>query len=250
MSRPEVLLGDTRSLSDAERWDLNAERRDLELSTHSDPSYRALTNLICSYIQSQAIDNTKKSVLDVGCGLGYLTQAIDDMGLAVCGIDPSTGSTDRARERAKRSGQSIEFQTLSLEQYASKHPKAKYDIIVANMTLHCVAYLPAFMSAVARILKDTGYMVATIPNPDTYLQGRTDLDLHQIDLRQEQVLDMPFRIRGHVPHPVAVRFYHHPYRAYLAASKAASLPVNNIFVPEQIGLGKPRDIALLEFGNR
>lgn len=238
-------------VSDAEaiaRWDLNASSRDLELSTNDDPSYRALKNLIFSELAELGTPSGAR-VLDAGCGLGYLSDDLAEAGFQVVAIDPSRESIDLAvRRNSKVAAPSTPtFSVASLQDFAQSAERHSFDVIIANMTLNSVEDLQGFMYSASRLLTQTGALVATIPNPRTYLQSRGDVDLNAVDLRVAQTLEVPFRIRNHEPHPAKVVFYHRPIRLYSVAADNASLPLHESRVPEQIGAGRPRDIALLEF---
>ncbi|ANG85487.1 hypothetical protein A8L33_08895 [Microbacterium aurantiacum] len=185
-------------------------------------------------------------ILDVGSGLGYLAAELADAGYRVDGIDPSSESVEKATQLHGGSDGLAFFQG-TLQQFAAAHRDRKYAALVANMTLHCVADLQGFMFAAAKLLQPDGVLIATIPNPGTYLQSRPDVDVSGIDLRVEQTLEIEFRIRNHAPHPEKVLFFHRPIRIYSVAADNAGLPLLESRVPEHVGPGRSRDIAVLEF---
>jgi 2-polyprenyl-3-methyl-5-hydroxy-6-metoxy-1,4-benzoquinol methylase len=243
------LLSGVEEGEETARWDANAPTRDLELSRNDDPSYRALKNLLFGELAELKVPREAR-ILDAGAGLGYLADDLESAGFDVVAIDPSHESIDRARVRQSVRGADVnrlEFLECTLQEYADVAPAGSFDVILANMTLNSVQELQTFMYSVAGLLKPTGYFVATIPNPRTYLQSREDIDLSNVDLRVEQTLQISFRIRNHEPHPAKVVFHHRPIRLYSVAADNAAIPLQESRVPEQIGLGRPRDIALLEF---
>lgn len=226
------------------RWDRNSKERFDELSSNADPAYRSLTNLICNYVAERS--SQPVAILDVGCGVGFLATSLAHMGHAVTAIDPSAASVGLAKASLAQGQSSPTFIPTTLEALDPSLERS-FDVIVANMTLHCVPKIATFMSSAARFLSSDGYVLATIPNPDTYLQGRTDLDLRGVDLRRDQILEIPFRIHAQAPHTAPVFYFHHPFRTYLDSAEAARLRISNFHIPEQIGAGRPRDIAVLEF---
>lgn len=231
-----------------ERWDINAPVRDTELSENGDPSYRALKHLVLDGLAEAEVAPGSR-ILDAGCGLGYLSEDLSASGYVLDAIDPSFVSIEMAERRRVASGMTaIRFAPLSLQEFA-KDPTnhGQFAAIVANMTLHSVSDLQTFMYAAATLLTDTGVLIATIPNPRTYLQSRAELDVSQVDLRVEQVFEIEFRIRNHAPHPAPVIFFHRPIRLYSVAGENAGLTLRESRVPDRIGPGRPRDIALLEF---
>jgi len=222
------------------RWDANAQRRWVELSTSSDRSYLELTEIILdrvsAYERSCAV--LRPRILDVGCGVGFLSQALAMAGYQVEGIDPSKASI------ALASGHSSDvlFSKATLEAFPRKRT---FDVLVANMTLHCVANLPAFMRAAAELLEPAGLFVATIPNPISYLRRRRDLQLDSLDLAREHVLQIPFKIHNQDPHPALVYYFHRPLSAYTVAAEKAGLTIDDYVTPQHVGIGKP-DFAMLE----
>lgn len=226
---------------DVDPWNVNADERFRELNTNDDPSYQALTNLICDYLAE--VCPWPASLLDAGCGLGFLTATLADIGYDATGLDPAARVVALGQKRFEDPRR---LHATTMESFARCHNQ-EFDIVVANMTLHCVPKLASFLDAVTEVLKPGGMLVATIPDPDTYLQGRTDIDVSDLDLRQDQDLEIPFRIHGHAPHPARVPYFHHPYRTYINAARAAGLQVANFLLPERLGVGRSRDVSLIEF---
>jgi 2-polyprenyl-3-methyl-5-hydroxy-6-metoxy-1,4-benzoquinol methylase len=232
-------------LDSVARWDVNAPHRLAELGLNDDPAYRGLTSIITRYVQRHAATREGRplSILDVGCGLGFLARSLGSLGHSVVGIDPSEVSIKLARDASGRDPGPVVFRQVSLEAYARK-VRRRFDIVVANMTLHCVAELPSFIDAAASVMTDDGVMLATVPNPSSYLQRREDINISGIDFAREQILEIPFRIHDHAPHPADVIFFHRPLRTYAAAIRGAGLKVSEYHIPDQVGNGKPRDVAL------
>jgi len=237
------------SVEATDRWDANAPSRLAELSNNGDPSYRALSNLIINHIlEHPGIDELQGlDILDAGCGLGFLSSELARLGATVRAIDPSPVSVSEAiRTHGQRDG--LSFDALDLTSFSNiGGSDGAFDVIVANMTLHCVRELSSFMEAAYRLLKPDGFALCTVPNPDVYLQSRSDLDLRSVDLREAHTFEISFRISGHDPHPAKVFYYHRTVRDYASIARGARLAIANFKIPEQVGPGRPRDIAVIEF---
>ncbi len=243
------ILSSRSAASDSEiarRWDANSAARSTELLDNGDPSYRALKNLVFESLADHEVPVGSK-ILDVGSGLGYLAAEMAASGYQVDGIDPSAESVAKATQLHDASGGNVAFFQGTLQDFAVAHGDRKYAALVANMTLHCAADLQGFMFAAAKMLQPNGVLIATIPNPGTYLQSRADVDVSGIDLRVEQTLEIEFRIRNHAPHPEKVLFFHRPIRIYSVAADNAGLPLLESRVPDHVGPGRSRDVAVLEF---
>jgi SAM-dependent methyltransferase len=227
-------------------WDRNAAARLQELITGSDPAYADLVELAMTYTREHLSRGSR--VLDVGCGLGFLTSSLAVDGFDVWGVDPSAKSIALARQSFPALADRFYARTLESFEEDAAHSRPRFDAIVANMVLHSVDDLAGFFRAAARLLTPGGFMWAAVPNPDTYLQGRSDIDVRSLDLTAPQVLPaVPFRIHGHAPHPAPVPFYHRPFRDYSATADVYGLRVADYRVPDQVGTGRRGDIAIFVF---
>ncbi len=226
----------------AARWNANSAARLHELGSNDDPSYRALSHLILQKLTGLLPDG-HGSVLDVGCGIGFLSSHIASLGFTVVGIDPADQGIEIASTTHTQSH--LQFEATSLEDYAYNHPNASFDALVANMVLHCVPNHYSFFAAAARLLAADGAFIATLPNPDTYLPGRSDVDVSDYNMQTSYVFEIPFRIHGKDAHPERVLFFHRPMKEYIAAATEAGLAVSNLSVPEHIGVGRAKRISVL-----
>jgi len=103
-----------------------------------------------------------EAVLDVGCGTGTLlldvARQVSTTG-RVAGVDPSQEQIARARAKAARRGQSIEFQIGVIEQLP--FPDQTFDVVFSTLMMH---HLPAPLkrqgiAAMARVLKPAGCLI-------------------------------------------------------------------------------------------
>lgn len=243
-----ILVGAVGAKDVLSRWDSNAQSRSEELRDNNDPSYRALTNLIYKSLVENRI-RPPAHILDVGCGLGFFAADAARRGYMVDAIDPSRESVRiaRALHAQQVTNGGLNLSTRTLEEFASERPGSSYEAIVANMTLHTVGDIQGFMFAAAQLLSPKGVMIATIPNPGVYLQSRSDIDVSGIDLRVEQTFEIDFRIRNREPHPRKIIYFHRPIRIYSVCADNAGIPLMESRVPEHVGPGRSRDIAVLEF---
>jgi len=103
-----------------------------------------------------------EAVLDVGYGTGTLlldvARQVSTTG-RVAGVDPSQEQIARARAKAARRGQSIEFQIGVIEQLP--FPDQTFDVVCSTLMMH---HLPAPLkrqgiAAMARVLKPAGCLI-------------------------------------------------------------------------------------------
>lgn len=245
--RGKALLATDQELkSSIAAWDLNAVLRSDELRNEGDAAYRSLKNYLLKYSAEHGV-RPPASLLDIGCGVGELASALSDEGYDVTAIDPSSKSIQIAKVERPGANKGIRYAEATLQQFQRDNPLDKFELQVANMTLHAVANIASFMVAASKLLSDRGVLLATVPEPSRYLQTRTDLDLRGVDLNKEQPLSVPFRIRGHEPHPSRVVFYHRPVREYSVAAAKAGLRIADFEVIEHIGPGRERDVLFMAF---
>ncbi|MEV8273761.1 methyltransferase domain-containing protein [Microbacterium sp. NPDC077184] len=238
--RDRVINGVTES------WDANAAIRAAELANNEDPSYRALINLALRHLGERV--PAGGSVLDAGCGVGFLTRAMDDAGYDVTAVDPSSESIRQAK--LHHPGIADRFQVATISNFASANPTRKFDAVVANMTVHNVDKFQTFFRAAHDLLARNGILYIATPNPRNYLQTRSDLRelVRDLDLAQPQTLHrVHFRIRNHEPHPAPITFYHHPIKEYLATARSVGLEIIDFEQPLHVGPGRPSDTSVMVF---
>ena len=96
-----------------------------------------------------------KSVLEVGCGGGILTQEIALMGFDVTGIDPSEQSIKIAAGHANASGLRISYEKGIGE--ALPYREGAFDIVFCCDVLEHVRDVPKVISEISRVLKPGGF---------------------------------------------------------------------------------------------
>ena len=102
-----------------------------------------------------------RTVLDVGCGGGFLSESFADDGFAVTAIDPSPASIAAARTHAASRGLNIGYRVGSGE--ALPFPNASFDIVACCDVLEHVDDVGQVVRETARVLKPGGvYFFDTI----------------------------------------------------------------------------------------
>lgn len=95
-----------------------------------------------------------RTLLDVGCGGGFLSEEFARAGLAVTGIDPSGPAVEAARRHAEASGLDIRYETGSGE--ALPFSDAAFDVVACCDVLEHVDDQERVVSEIARVLKPGG----------------------------------------------------------------------------------------------
>jgi 2-polyprenyl-6-hydroxyphenyl methylase/3-demethylubiquinone-9 3-methyltransferase len=111
-----------------------------------------------------------KTVLDVGCGGGLLSEAMAQRGAIVTGIDMGQAPLSVARLHALESGVTINYRKVPVEQLAAEQP-GHFDVVTCLEMLEHVPDPAAIIQACADLAKPGAHLFfSTINrNPKSYL---------------------------------------------------------------------------------
>lgn len=100
------------------------------------------------------------TVLDIGCGEGWLARALSRQGVRVTGLD----AVPALIEQAKRAG-GAEFQVATYEQIASGEVRAQADLVVCNFALFGRNSVEGLLRALPGLLRANGTLVIQTLHP-------------------------------------------------------------------------------------
>ena len=122
-----------------------------------------------NYIDEAAV-LAGKSVLDVGCGGGILSESMAQKGAKVTGIDLGEKALKVAQLHSLESGVAVDYQLISVEELAGKQP-ASFDVVTCLEMLEHVPNPASVVAACAKLVKPGGQVFfSTINrNPKAYL---------------------------------------------------------------------------------
>lgn len=128
--------------------------------------------LRADYIEARAGGLAGKSVLDVGCGGGLLTEALASRGASATGIDAAAGSVRVARLHAHESGLDVDYHESTAEDWAAAHPE-RYDVVCCLEMLEHVPEPGRVVAACARMIRPDGHVFFSTLNrtPKAFLLG-------------------------------------------------------------------------------
>ena len=140
-------------------WDPESEFRPLH----------EINPLRLDWINKQAPIAGKK-VIDIGCGGGILSESMAVLGADVTGIDMAPTPLQVAKLHLKESGQRDDYQQITAEEMADKHP-AVYDVVTCMEMLEHVPDPSSVIAACSKLVKPDGHVFfSTINrNPKSYL---------------------------------------------------------------------------------
>jgi SAM-dependent methyltransferase len=100
------------------------------------------------------------SVLDIGCGTGYLLSLLKELGAKVVGLEPGSHGQDGARKYDI---------PIIRDFFPSLQMKNKFDIILAFCVLEHVQSYESFLQNIQKQLKDNGVIFLAVPDCQPYL---------------------------------------------------------------------------------
>lgn len=187
-------------------WDMNVHIRANDLECGTDITY---TNIILPWVLKEVSHHSteKSTILDIGCGCGFLTNAIYQSGrFAIQGIDISTASI----AYAKRKYPNIFF---SEQDFYSLPLSKKYDICTAVMTLNNMPDMSAFFDVASKILYGGGSLIMVLPHPCFWTEKHISTsDFHYMI---EKSYKISFSTKGRKDYNCPIFYFHRPIEAYL-----------------------------------
>jgi len=120
-----------------------------------------INKLRFDYFISIVGDVTGKTVADVGCGGGLLSEEFARRGASVTGVDLSPTAIDAAREHAGKSGLSIDYRNCAIKELVDKGET--FDIVICAEMLEHVDDLKSMVRESGTLLRNGGhYLFETI----------------------------------------------------------------------------------------
>lgn len=230
-----INLRTNKSLSNITReWDAIASARDEQISSGKDHSANKI--LAPSIIKHIPECN---SLIDIGCGTGWLTELLVTKSTRVTGIDPSKTSIAIARER--HGGPSITYNNDSIESFSTK--AEKFDAAVSNMAASCAPDLDSFFISSRAILKQKSLYILTIPHPCFWPLYWGYASHPQFNYNNSIAVEGEFKIQAESTKFMTTHF-HHPLERYISILYSSGFTIESISELTGQGYNFPRFLLL------
>ncbi|KAG4080956.1 hypothetical protein HA402_010127 [Bradysia odoriphaga] len=130
----------------------------------------AINPLRLGWIQELAGGLTGKTVLDVGCGGGILSEGMARAGAQVTGIDLAEKSLKIARLHGLESGVKVDYRAVPVEELAAEQA-ARYDVVTCMEMLEHVPNPASIVQACSALVKPGGWVFFSTlnRNPKSFL---------------------------------------------------------------------------------
>ncbi len=178
------------------------------------------------------------SVLDAGCGEGYLSRIVASMGASVTGIDISPRLIEIARSKDPEG--KITYLQADLSQPLPEN-REHFDLIVSRFVLNDVADYRGFLHTLGTVARAGGRFVLSMNNPYSFVVRGHLNDYFETGKAH------PYR--GMAQEGVKVHFYHRTLEEYLNAALAAGFQLQRLVdIPTPEASYKLQSDALLRKG--
>lgn len=132
----------------------------------------AINPLRLAWIERQAGDLAGRTVADVGCGGGILSEAMAERGANVVGIDLAADAIDAARAHAADRGVAVDYRVMATEDLAGESPRG-FEVVTCMEMLEHVPHPDAVVGGCAQLLEPGGIAVFSTINrtPKAWLEA-------------------------------------------------------------------------------
>jgi SAM-dependent methyltransferase len=195
---------ETKTIIDiTSEWDALAPARHFQITSGADITYR---RVLVPSVLSLVSRESAASILDAGCGVGFLTSLLADYG--------------------KRA----DFLQTTIERY-SQQTAQRFDIVIANMVLMDILDLDGFLGAVSRLLRTGGAFVFSTTHPWFWPRYYGYVDEPWFQYSLELVIESPFKITAVPDCPLLSTHVHRPLEAYIQGFWKAGFSVETLNEP-------------------
>lgn len=195
------------------QWDKYAKVFDEGIGNGDETLHRDFIDpLIFGFLEGYKLN----TVVDAGCGNGYLCNKLSDKANKVIGLDYSEELLKAAYIRTENK-KNISLLKADLSSTMPIDDESS-DAIIANMVLQYVPSLDAFSKEVGRVLKPGGILIVIVDHPGHYLFMRAQelagkKDAHFIDTGS--YFDEGLKRKNSLWNKAVLEYYHRPIAGYI-----------------------------------
>lgn len=144
-----------------QEWDESAEFYHGCVGEVGDDNHRYIINPAVFRLLGGVRD---KTILDAGCGQGYISRILARRGACVIGVDASRKLLSIARKIEEEQRLGIKYQLLDLSDLSSLKGE-RFNVILCNMVLMDLPNLEKVVGEFAKLLDSGGELILSITHP-------------------------------------------------------------------------------------
>ncbi|MCJ7817297.1 MAG: class I SAM-dependent methyltransferase [Candidatus Thorarchaeota archaeon] len=210
------------------QWEDNAEAFADLIAGAGTPHHK---NILNPCVEELLGDVKGKSLLDAGCGEGYLARYYTKKGADVVAIDLSPTLIETSETMTEEEGLEVEYRVGDVC-HVESIPNETFDIVLSNLVLLNIPCLDDSLKEYYRILKTGGHLVFSIVHPafnfygpGSWEMGEKDPDTNRREglffkmdnYFNEQEYERYWRTRKGEKFPAPISFFHRTLGTYLNA---------------------------------
>jgi SAM-dependent methyltransferase len=211
----------------AQEWTRIASFRAQQIQSRSDLSFHYV--LLPSILDLSSCSDFS-SVIDIGCGGGFVTEKLAERALSVVALDLSSENLAIAQQRLGHL-KNVTLFNGSVEHYTQTQEPNAFSLAVTNMVLMTAVRLDKFIRSVAHLLKPGGHFVFTITHPCFWPQYWNYAHEDWFRYTEEIIIEAPFRISTQDTEGPITTHVHRPLSLYINSLRAHGLTIDQLVEP-------------------
>ncbi len=169
------------------------------------------------------------SVLDIGCGVGFLTKKLAKICGSIVAIDISEKSLHYARENCKQFHNVIFFKG-SVEDFAKQCEQPEYTLAIANMSLITIVNLTKTLKSIHDLIIQGGKLIITLSHPCFWPIYWGYFSEEWFNYSEEIIIEAPFKISSEQS-DLKTTHVHRPIEKYYEAIVSCGFELETINEP-------------------
>ena len=203
-----------------ERWNEIAEIRRRQIESELDITF---SKVFVPYY-SKLVENLRpSSLLEVGCGTGHLSAALERVVPRVVALEPSPGMHRVAQEVLVNTR--VMLVNYSIQDFTANQ---RFEMIISHMCAQVVDDLDSFLGSITFHMNERSLLVITIPHPCFYNEYKHlfDTDDYQYMCKSKKIISLTIT-RDPLTPISGIPYNHRPLSAYFAHLKTQNLHIVN-----------------------
>jgi len=212
----------------SKQWDEVAKLRADQIEKGQDLSF---DYILVPAILKLSAQSDFSAVIDIGCGLGFLTRQLASKAKCITGIDMSKKMINLAIEKCENV-ENIKFINSTVEDFTRKMKSTQFTLAVANMSLMTTLNLDRVLQSIACLLRPEAHFIFVITHPCFWPFYWGYAFENWFDYRKEVLIEGPFRISLDSSNEGLKTIHiHRPIERYIADLLRAGFIVDEVYEP-------------------